>query len=242
MQSGMPGAPAGWTRKIPASSPYPAPDRLPQGKPVRHGAPSTRTSPLHYPYGLPSDMIPRIYPLQVLPFGLSPYRLRRSPATAHAVRLRHLHPGDILAAGGVGRTTLQGCGETRHENPAAWARQGRPGRSPALATEPLGLPTTSSPSESPKSPTPTPRKDKCKPLCFMLSAFHNITFYIITFHNITHHNITLHNITCYFPTRKPSTSKLLCIPQLYLLQLCVLLPTCKHLYSQHFYGFHNDTL
>ena len=154
-------------RQLPA--PRTGPPSARQARPARehhpHGHPHSLT-----PYRLPSDMIPRIYPLQVLPFGLSPYRLRRSPATAHAVRLRHLHPGDILAAGGVGRTTLQGCGETRHENPAAWARQGRPGRSPALATEPLGLPTASSPSETPKFPTPTSQKGKCKPLCFLHST------------------------------------------------------------------------
>ena len=55
------------------------------------------------------------------------------------------HTLGILAAGGVGRTTPQGCGANPASH-AAKARQGRPQWSPALATEPLGLVTASSPS------------------------------------------------------------------------------------------------
>lgn len=169
MQSGLPGAPAGWTRKIPASSPYPAPDRLPQGKPVRHGDTIHTDNTLPYPYRLPPWMIPRNSPLQVLPFGLSPYRLRRSPATADAVRLRHLHPGDILAAGGVGRTTHEGCGDPATKTPRLGLGREDPEGLPHSPRSRSVIPPQA-PHPNPKGSDPNSPKDKCKPSCFLHST------------------------------------------------------------------------
>jgi hypothetical protein len=159
-----PARPLGGRARSPPAPRHPHRTAFHKASPSGTGTPSPQTSHSH-PYRLPPGMIPRHYPLQVLPFGLSPYRLRRSPATADAVRLRHLHPGDILAAGGVGRTTPQGCGAT----PATKTPRLGLGRETRKVSRTRHGAARSShrklPIRNPKVSDPHTQKDKCKPFC-----------------------------------------------------------------------------
>lgn len=188
MQSGLPGAPAGWTRKIPASSPYPAPDRLPQGKPVRHG------------YSIPTD-IPTPVPIRnhsrydsstLSPIGPS---LRAVPPSVEAVSgygSDTSTPGDILAAGGVGRTTHEGCGKIRHGNLRGL---GSAGKTRKVSRTRHGAARSSHhklPIRNPKVSDPNSRRINANLYAFCIPQYNSPQY------NFQHYNIPQYNPQQYY--------------------------------------------